>query len=131
MGRMRMQFGSSEEINCLSGIERFEIPVKDGSVEVCYAARLVTDALILPWRIYVKDYVFDPGGDTYYTSNQESIEYLQSEGTLPNPIPEYSFTNADLFSGNMLWIFIGFLLAYNGIRSFFVKEESSEKGKTD
>ena len=126
-----MQFGASEEINCLSGIERFEISTNEGPVEVCYAARLVSDALILPWRVYVKDYVFSPEDGTYYIPNEGSIEYLQSVGTLPNPIPEYSLTKVDLVSGNFLWISIGFLLAYNGIRSFFVKEDTSEKEQKD
>ena len=121
MARRGMEFGPGEEVNCLTDLERFKIPTQEGDVEVCYAARLVTDSFILPWRIYVKDYVFSSGDDTYYLPNEKSIEYLQSEGTLPDPIPEYTLTKVDLVSGNFLWIGLGFVLAYIGISSFFDK----------
>ena len=127
MARRGMQFGSAEDLNCLSGIQRFEIETNDGTVEVCYAARVVTDSFILPWRIYIKDYVFSNDGNSYYIPNEGSVKYLQSEGTLPNPIPDYSLTKVDLVSGNFLWIGLGIMFAYAGIRSFFDKEDAIEK----
>ena len=122
-----MQFGSAEDLNCLSGIQRFDIETNDGAVDVCYAARVVTDSFILPWRIYVKDYVFSSDGNSYYIPNEGSIKYFQSEGTLPNPIPEYSLTKGDLVSGNFLWIVLGIAFAFTGIRSFFDKEDTVKK----
>ena len=131
MARRRMQFGSAEDLNCLPNIEKFVIPTNDGDVEVCYAARVVTDSFILPWRVYVKDYVLSTDGDSYYNASERNIDYLQTEGILPTPIPEYSLTKVDLVSGNFLWIGLGFLLAVVGIRSFFEKEDSTETEKND
>ena len=131
MARRRMQFGAAEDLNCLPGIKRFEISTNDGEVEVCYAARVVTDSFILPWRIYVKDYVFSKNNYVYYIPNKVSVKYLQSEGTLPRLIPEYSLTKFDLFFGNFLWIILGLALAYLGIASFFVKEDSQNQDNED
>ena len=87
----------------------------------------MTDSFILPWRIYIKDYVFSSDGNSYYILNEGSVKYLQSEGTLPNPIPDYSLTKVDLVSGNFLWIGLGIMFAYAGIRSFFDKEDAIQK----
>ena len=122
----RFFFGSQEDLNCLAGIKRFEIETNDGAVDVCYAALVSRDSIFLPWRVYVKDYVFYPEGDSYYTPTKNGIKSLQSDGTLPDPLPEYSLTNFDLVFGNFLWIFIGIVLAYTGIASLFEKKETTE-----
>ena len=127
MARRSFSFGASEELKCLDGLKRFEIETDSGAVDVCYAARVVTDSIFLPWRIYVKDYVFSKDGDTYYVPSEDNINYFQANGELPNTIPEYSLTKVDIVSGNFLWIGLGFLLLYVGISSFFEKDETKVK----
>ena len=123
MARTGLQFGTQESLKCLDGIKPFEIQTTDGSKEVCYAARVATDSIFFPWRTYIKDYVFYPGGDSYFSTTKNTISSLQSEGTLPVPLPIYSISKMELIVGNGLWVFIGIVLAYNGIASLFKNKE--------
>ena len=53
-----LYFGESVSLRCLKGIETFDIPTSEGLKEVCYAAKVSTKSIFLPWKIYIDDYVF-------------------------------------------------------------------------
>ena len=80
MARFRFQFGKGESLNCLPGIERFDIGTADGTQNVCYAAKVATESVILPWRTYVDDYVFAVDGSNFYNTTRESIRAEQAAG---------------------------------------------------
>ena len=126
MGRRGMMFGKSEDLNCLEGTERFDLPTQDGAVDVCYSAKVTTDSFILPWRIYVSDYVFATDDDTYYQANDNQIEYLQTTNVLPNPLPEYRIGRADLFFGNLAWVVLVACLIKLGIDYFRENKTNSD-----
>ena len=111
MARIPMWFGKSESLNCLEGIDKFEISAAEGQVEVCYAAKVVNQSIFLPYRVYVDDYVLAKG-DSYYNLKPRSIRYYQSIGDLPNPLPKYSLNGMQILWGNALWIAIILFIIY-------------------
>ena len=92
----RWSFGKSEDLKCLEGIEKFEITAAEGEVEVCYAAKISTQNIILPVGVKVDSYVLasDPIVGTFYSLEKEDITYYQIIGNLPDPLPKYELENA-------------------------------------
>ena len=102
-------FGKSIDVKCLKGLETFEIPTPEGLKEVCYAAKISTKSVFLPWKVYVDDYVFavkEPVSG-YYKQDSSILNRLQTSEKLPTPLPEYQLQGFELIWGNALWISIG------------------------
>tara|TARA_E500000331_G_C17250187_1_gene710770 strand:- start:1793 stop:2215 length:423 start_codon:yes stop_codon:yes gene_type:complete len=113
--RIPLNFGKSEDLKCLEGIENFEIPTADGLTEVCFAAKVSTQSFFIPWRVYVDDYVFaiDGSESGYYNTNESTINSLQSIEKLPTPLPKYQIQGFELIWGNAAWILVAyFIVAY-------------------
>ena len=103
-----MFFGKSIDVKCLKGLETFEIPTPEGLKEVCYAAKISTKSVFLPWKVYVDDYVFavkEPVSG-YYKQDSSILNRLQTSEKLPTPLPEYQLQGFELIWGNALWISI-------------------------
>ena len=77
--------------------------------EVCYAAKVSTKSIFLPWKIYIDDYVFavDKPVSGFYEANESTINSLQTSEKLPTPLPKYQLQGFELILGNALWISIG------------------------
>ena len=101
-------FGKSLDVKCLKGLETFEISTPEGLKEVCYAAKISTKSVFLPWRVYVDDYVFAVKEPVvgYYKKDSSIITRLQTSEKLPTPLPEYQIKGFELIWGNALWISI-------------------------
>ena len=101
-------FGKSLDIKCLKGLETFEITTSEGLKEVCYAAKISTKSIFLPWRVYVDDYVFAVNEPVsgYYKKDDFITDKLQTSDKLPTPLPEYQLQGFELMWGNALWISI-------------------------
>ena len=99
----------SVSLRCLKGIETFDIPTSEGLKEVCYAAKVSTKSIFLPWKIYIDDYVFsvDKPVSGFYEANESTINSLQTSEKLPTPLPKYQLQGFELIWGNALWISIG------------------------
>lgn len=122
----RYRFGANENLKCFESIQVFTINTRDGAKDVCFAAKIKTDYIILPWRTYVDDYVFNiKGSSSYYVVNRSMIQQEQSEGNLPETLPKYSLTSFDLLWGYSLWIFI-LVIAMSALKKVFYP--SKDKG---
>ena len=55
----RYYFGADNSLKCIKGLKAFNIQAAEGSRNVCFAAKINTDYLALPWRIYIDDYVYE------------------------------------------------------------------------
>ena len=131
--RIPLNFGKSEDLKCLEGIENFDIPTADGLTEVCYAAKVATQSFFIPWRVYVDDYVFaiDGSESGYYNTNDSVIKSLQSTEKLPTPLPEYKIQGFELIWGNAAWILVAYVVIGTLIEIIkdkrkATKEENSE-----
>ena len=125
--RIPLNFGKSEDLKCLEGIENFDIPTADGLTEVCYAAKVATQSFFIPWRVYVDDYVFaiDGSESGYYNTNDSVIKSLQSTEKLPTPLPEYKVQGFDLIWGNAAWLFVAYVVIATLVET--IKDKRKEK----
>ena len=125
--RIPLNFGKSEDLKCLEGIENFDIPTADGLTEVCYAAKVATQSFFIPWRVYVDDYVFaiDGSESGYYNTNDSVIKSLQSTEKLPTPLPEYKIQGFDLIWGNAAWLFVAYVVIATLVET--IKDKRKEK----
>ena len=125
--RIPLNFGKSEDLKCLEGIESFDIPTADGLTEVCYAAKVATQSFFIPWRVYVDDYVFaiDGSSSGYYNTNNSLIKSLQSTEKLPTPLPEYKIQGFELIWGNAAWILVAYVVIATLIET--IKDKRKEK----
>ena len=125
--RIPLNFGKSEDLKCLEGIENFDIPTADGLTEVCYAAKVATQSFFIPWRVYVDDYVFaiDGSESGYYNTNDSVIKSLQSTEKLPTPLPEYKIQGFELIWGNAAWILVAYVVIATLIET--IKDKRKEK----
>ena len=121
----RIYFGKTEELKCFEAIPRFDIPTADGTTDVCFAAKITTQSLFLPWRIYQDGYVLTPDNDKYYNLSKENIEYYQSRGSIPNVLPEYKISTFDFIFGNLLWLVLIAIIGQVGYGIY--KDSKSEK----
>ena len=96
----RYRFGKSEDLKCLEGIEKFEINAQEGRVEVCYAAKISTQNIIVPVNIKVEGYVLSTGKGTYYEISNKQIQYRQLVGDLPDPLPKYELSSSEVIWGS-------------------------------
>ena len=115
----RLTFGSDQSLKCIGDITPFTITAAEGKKSVCFAASIKNDFFVVPWRVYVDDYVLkvnDESG-TYYTIDRELIQYHQSEGNLPDILPRYTLSFPELLWGYSLWIAL-LLVAANALREF-------------
>ena len=99
----RFRFGTRESLECLPGIPRFDIRTANGTENVCYAAKVVTKSVFLPWRTYVDDYVFSVDGRTFYDATKENIRFEQALGNLPAQLPNYQIEPSAMFFGHIFW----------------------------
>ena len=129
----RYRFGTDETLKCFERIEVFTINTADGVKDVCFAAKIKTDSIILPWRTYVDDYVFNiKDSSSYYDVNRSMIQFQQSEGNLPETLPKYSLTSFDLLWGYSLWIFI-LVVGISALKNVFYpsKDKGSQPSTED
>ena len=132
MARFRFQFGKSESLECLPGIERFDIGTADGTQNVCYAAKVATESVILPWRTYVDDYVFAVDGSNFYNTTRDSIRAEQAAGNLPAQLPNYQIEPASMFFGHILWPALMLFAAYCGLcAKGYIKVENAPKANEE
>ena len=101
----RYYFGADNSLKCIEGLKAFNIQAAEGSRNVCFAAKINTDYLALPWRIYIDDYVLKvTDSDSYYEVDRGLIQYHQEQGNLPETLPRHSFTILESLWGYSLWI---------------------------
>ena len=131
MARIPYWMGKSESMNCIKGIKKFEIATAEGQVEVCYAAKVSQQAFILPYRVYVEDYVLSTDGNSYYNLNPSRVEYYQSIGELPSSLPKYQLNPFEMLWGNALWIVIGFFAIAYGVELIKGEKPSGSKTQED
>ncbi len=129
--RIPLNFGKSEDLKCLEGIENFEIPTADGLTEVCFAAKVATQSFFIPWRVYVGDYVFAINGSEsgYYNTNESAINSLQSTEKLPTPLPTYQIQGFELIWGNAAWILVAYFIVAYIIET--IKDQKKEANKEE
>ena len=123
----RLTFGSDQSLKCIGDITPFTITAAEGKKSVCFAASIKNDFFVVPWRVYVDDYVLkvnDESG-TYYTIDRELIQYHQSEGNLPDILPRYTLSFPELLWGYSLWIAL-LLVAANALREL-IQGDSKDK----
>ena len=124
------RFGKSEQLKCLDGIEKFQIDAQEGNIEVCFAAKIVTQNVFAPINIKVDSYVLAAENDTYYNLSKEDISYLQTSGELPDPLPKYELSSTELFWGSfgiIIFLFVGVGTLKKIIETFLDKKRMSKK----
>lgn len=58
----------------------------------------------------------------YYSLTEEEINELQSQGSLPRPLPKYEISNWDYGFGYSLWIILAATLLYSGVKKLVKKK---------
>jgi hypothetical protein len=85
---------------------------------------IIRENLLLPYKMKDGGYVLTVKGkrDTYFNLPEASeLEKIQNAGLLPKPLPEWEFSTLDIVFGYALWVTIGFMLVWAGIRKVFKK----------
>ena len=128
----RLAFGSDQSLKCIGDISPFTITAAEGKRSVCFAASIKNDFFIVPWRVYVDDYVLKVEGEssTYYTIDRDLIQYHQSQGNLPDILPRYTISFPELLWGYSLWILL-LLVAANALRNFIQEKRADKTLKPD
>jgi hypothetical protein len=139
-----LYFGTGERIKCIQALNKvksdepdngsFFKPVKLDPItgtpyvppdQLCYKYSI--KYFILGVSVHDDGYVLSNGDDyyTYVQLDQSKIQELQKNGTLPDPLPAYSFTWKQYAAGYSLWIFIALILfawlAWIGLKAAFNK----------
>ena len=122
----RYRFGKSEDLKCIEEVQKFEIQAPEGEIEVCYAAKISTQSLILPVRIKVDSYVLATDSNKFYDLSSQQIKYQQIIGNLPDPLPTYDLTSSDIFWGSF-GIYLLPLAAIYFVIALFTGEESKDE----
>lgn len=105
-GKGIFRFGTNEDLLCLSSSN---IPIGKGGDLACYAAKIKTDWLVLPWRKQVDSYVLAVG-DQYYQLRPGDISLIKQAGLLQGAPPKYAFSTIEKIWGHSLEIVVGTLL---------------------
>lgn len=130
--RIPFRFGTSERLECLQSIDRFEIVTDEGVKSVCYAAKIKQETLLLPYRTSIDGYVLAVDDSTYYQPPSENISYHQSLGDLPASLPAYVFTPMEIVGGHLFWpaliVFLGFVGWRNLARTSSDENKSGTEG---
>jgi hypothetical protein len=76
--------------------------------------------------VYLKDQgyilgVRDVAEETYYQLDPKLIKELQSDGSLPKPLPKYEISSFDYFIGYLLWIVLFSAAAFYSIKALIFK----------
>lgn len=101
-----LRHGVSEDLICLGPSN---IPILEGKGIGCYAAKVNTHWMGIPFRKYVDSYVV-ASGDGYYTIKENGVSLLQKEGLLPTPAPAHRLSAIEMGWGHSLGIIAGFFL---------------------
>ena len=104
-----MIFGKGESIKCIQAVKPFSLGKPfDSSESLCYAARITTDAFLIPYRVRLDSYVLGiregkkPNRpNQYYEITQAETARLQQLGYLPDTLPSYEMKSTDYFA---FWI---------------------------
>lgn len=112
---MALLFGTEDDLNCI-----VDIPLKGASNEaLCLGFRVSLH--FVGAGIYTSDegYILRPKNDSksYYPmpTGDELADY-QAHGMIPSPLPSYSVPVWDYLFGFSLWIIIGIMGAFAGIK---------------
>lgn len=127
----RFYFGKNEDLKCLPGVKDFKI-VTSGELgakeDVCFAAKVSTDHLFLPWRVEVEDYVLAvKGTGKYFELTRSQVRYQQSIGNLPKDLPRYNLSTMEVVWGNLLWITIGSMAIFVALS--FIQERIKSRSE--
>ena len=128
----RLAFGSDQSLKCIGDISPFTITAAEGKRSVCFAASIKNDFFIVPWRVYVDDYVLkvEDESSTYYTIDRDLIQYHQSQGNLPDTLPRYTLSFPELLWGHSLWILL-LLVAANTLRELIQGNSKDKSVQSD
>ena len=95
---------------------------------MCFAAKVSTDNLFLPWRVKVEDYVLAvKGTGKYFELTRSQTRYQQSIGNLPKDLPRYNLSTMELVWGNLLWITIGGMAMFVALS--FIQEKVKSRSE--
>lgn len=121
---MAMLFGSQDDLNCI-----VDIPLKGGSDEpLCLGFRVQMTFFVGGVWTSDKGYVLKvKSSKSYYElpTGEELREY-QANGMIPSPLPSYSVPLWDYAFGFSLWIILGVMAAFAGIKHALGKRRAAK-----
>ena len=110
-------FGTNEEIHCivdvaLKGPDEQELCLghKTSTLFVFAGVSLMDDGYVLKT---IKDDLYFP------LPPADELKAMQAQGLMPSPLPGYEISTAQYFMGYSLWIVIGAVATFHGVRALF------------
>lgn len=122
------RFGDQDSLHFLE-----DVKLKGAKEEALYLGYRTTTKFFLA-GVYLTDHGYvlpakkneDSQVESYYTLTDEQITSYQSEGLLPEPLPEYKIEMLDYLIGYSLWLLILVGLIYYGVKAWIKKNKKQD-----